>query len=112
MNKQIILSTAFALLFIPTLASAATTESGPDFAFRHPVRTEVVYRVERIKWIVDLRQQAGDFTHRQADALKAQADGIHAEEAFFASRHGGRITVAEQKRLNWEVDQLYRQINT
>jgi len=111
MNKQIILTTAFALFLIPAFASAAPAESNPDFAFQHPARTQVVYRVERIKWIVDQRQQAGDFTRHQADALKAEADGIHAEEKFFATRHGGRITATEQKRLNWEVDQLFRQIN-
>jgi len=111
MNRQIIALVSGLFALIPVAASAQTAESGPDFAYRHPGRTQVVFNIERAKWIVDQRLKDGDFTVPQADAIKAEADGIHGEEQFFSSRHGGRLTIAEQNKLNAEVSQLLRQIN-
>ena len=124
MNKAIIASAAIFLAFaIPSLASAvsaapvapaapaATTEDGQDFAFKHPARTQIVYRIERVKWIIDQRQQDGDFTDRQAAALKTQADGIRGEEQFFSSQHSGRLTTAEVTRLNSELNDLAKRLN-
>ena len=118
MNKSIIASAAIILaIAIPLLASAVSAapatipEEGQDFAFKHPARTQIVYRIERVKWIIDQRQQDGDFTDRQAAALKTEADGIRGEEQFYSSQHSGRLTTAEVMRLNSELNGLAKQLS-
>jgi hypothetical protein len=109
MNKSVLLSAAFMLAaFIPAVAFAEPFDK--DFAFHHPARTQVVYRVERIKWLVDRRLHEGDITEHQAKALRAEADGIRGEEIYLASLHNERLTAVEQKKLNWELDGLARQL--
>lgn len=113
MNRSTILSLAiYAAAFVPVAAMAAPTDTASDFAFRHPARSQVIYRIERIKWIVDARERAGDFTEKQAVALRAQADGIQGEEQYLATLHGGRLTGAEQTKLNRDLDGLFRQLNS
>ncbi len=112
MTKSMLLSAAFVLAaFIPSIAFADPVARDKDFAFHHPARTQVVYRVERIKWLVDRRLRDGDITEHQARALKGEADGIRGEEIYLASLHNERLTIAELKRLNWELNNLVRQLN-
>ena len=112
MNRQIIASACIFFALIPAVASAQAVESDPDFTFKHPGRTLVVFNIERVKWIVDQRFKDGDFTARQAHAINLEADGIRGEEELFSSRHGGHLTIAEENKLNAQVSQLLRQINT
>ena len=112
MNKSVLLSAVFVMAaFIPAVAFAAPIGQDNEYAFQHPARTLVLYRIERFKWVVGKREAQGDYTRRMADALRAEADGIRGEEELFATQHGGRLTNGEVIRLNNEMNNLDRQLN-
>ena len=110
MSKLITATTAIFITALFAGIAAAETESRDDFAFQHPLRTEIAYRIERVKWAVEKRIEAGDFTTKQAAAIRAQADRIRGEADYFASQHGGRLSDLEVRRLNWEINQLAARI--
>ena len=64
----------------------------------------------RILTIEDDETTAREISKAQARDLRAEDRGIRAQERFAASRRGGHVTKAQQRRLNREENGVSRQI--
>ena len=101
------------ILFALSLALAGTvvaTSADAAWAPHHPRRAEVNARLTHQYHRVMMERHEGELTARQARLLHAEDRGIRAQERFYASRHDGHITRAEQIRLNHEENTVSRQI--
>jgi hypothetical protein len=97
------LSLALAGAFVATSADAA-------WAPHHPRRAEVNARLAHQSHRIMMERREGELTARQARLLHTEDRGIRAQEGFYASRHDGHISRAEQIRLNHEENAVSRQI--
>jgi hypothetical protein len=102
-----------AILFALSLALAGTvlaTSADAAWATHHPRRAEVNARLTHQYDRVMMERRECDLTARQAHLLHGEDRGIRAQERFYASRHDGHISRAEQVRLNHEENAVSRQI--
>ena len=74
----------------------------------HPRRAEVLGRDSGLNR--EINNDAGHL-NGQYGQLKAEDQGIRAQEQTEAGQNGGYITRPEQRQLNQEENQLQRQVN-
>jgi hypothetical protein len=92
------------------LAGATGASADTDWQAHHPRREEVNNRLARQNHRIRVEHREGELTGRQARELHAEDRGLRNQERFYASRNGGRITRAEQHRLNREENGVSGQI--
>jgi hypothetical protein len=90
--------------------SITTASAETRFAHQHPRRAEVTSRVAVQTVRIRQERRLGEITAARAHRLHAADHRIARQENRFARRHDGRITLAEQQRLNREENHVNRQI--
>jgi hypothetical protein len=83
-----------------TLGGASVASAQDDYAANHPRRAEVQARVEHQHDRIDRRLADGEISGARAHRLHRADYRIARQEHRFAMHHHGRISRAEQARLN------------
>jgi hypothetical protein len=109
MNTSVKIAT-LAMGLAVVLAGATSASADTRWQSHHPRREEVNTRLARQNHRITVERRQGELTGRQAHELRAEDRGVRAQERFYASRHGGHVTRAEQRRLNREENGVSRQI--
>ena len=99
---------ALAGLLIMGAASSASAET--RWERLHPRRDEVIDRLHHENLRIHDERREGDLTYAQAHRLHVADRAIFRREQFDARHNGGHITLAEQRRLNWEENRLSHRI--
>jgi hypothetical protein len=94
---------------VAVLGAAGVASAETPFQAHHGRRVEVNHRLAHLSHKITAERRAGLITRTQAHELRAQDRGIRAQERLDASRHGGHITKAEQRRLNRQENVLSRE---
>jgi hypothetical protein len=92
------------------MAGASGASADTRWQDHHGRRVEVNHRLANQNRRITREVRDGQISHRQAHDLRAEDRGIRGQERFYASRHGGHITRAEQRHLNREENGVSRQI--
>jgi hypothetical protein len=99
-----------ALLALMGLVLATTAVSGASAETLHPRRAEVNERAAHQMHRIREARRDGEIGARKAARLEKAEYRVHMQERGFAHRHHGRITRAEQRRLNHEENHVGRRI--
>jgi hypothetical protein len=89
-------------------ASAASAQTPAPTA--HPRRAEVNMRLAKLEQKVVVARREGRMGPKKAQLIRAEMRTVRAKERLNASRHGGRITKVEQRKLNRTETGIARQI--
>jgi hypothetical protein len=107
MNAKKILIAAAGLALAFGGVSAASAQ---DFAQTHPARAEVNQRLENQNDRIHAERAQGEIGPAKAARLHAADRRVRMQERRYAANHGGRISRAEQHRLNREENHISRRI--
>ena len=100
MKLRQILIAAVGLAIAAGSATAASADT--QWQKHHPRREEVNTRLTHLNRSITRDRRAGEISPSQARYLHARDHAVRAQERYFASKHHGHITRAEQHRLNHE----------
>lgn len=100
MKLRQILIAAVGLAIAAGSATAASADT--QWQRHHPRREEVNTRLHHLNRSINHERREGDISRGQARYLHARDHTIRAQERYFASKHHGHLTRAEQHRLNHE----------
>ncbi|EGD57476.1 hypothetical protein Y88_3786 [Novosphingobium nitrogenifigens DSM 19370] len=106
MKSKLILALAGAA----SLLTFATPSMAADWGQRHPRQAEVLAREHHQIHRINAERRRGEITGREARALRASDRAIARQDRAYARANGGRITRAEQHRLNAEENATSRAI--
>jgi hypothetical protein len=94
------------LLAAPVFVRAAggnpTGKPGSKFAQQHPRRNQVNKRVKNQRARINQGVKSGELSKGQARQLRANDNGIKAQEHADVKANGGSLTKPEQKQINQE----------
>ena len=105
-KKNILLAT----LGLVMAVGAATGASANSWQANHPRRAEVNARLHNQDLRIREERRAGEISARKAYRLHLADRRIRQQERAYARFHGGRISRAEQMRLNREENGVNRHI--
>ena len=108
LKKNLVLA-AVGLAIACGAASGASAETGWDR--HHPRREEVNDRLQHQNLRIRDARHEGELTGWQAHRLHVADRRIRMQERFYAHRHHGHLTRAEQARLNHEENRVSRHIH-
>lgn len=91
-------------------AAATGASAATPWQAHHPRRVEVNHRLVRLNRQIRFERREGDLTALQARRLHERAHMVRVQERFYASHHGGHITLRQQARLNREENGVHRHI--
>jgi len=103
---------AFALSLLAAGGSAMAHGQDKDSKWEtnHPRREQVNERLARQHKRISQEAREGELSKSQAHALRQDDRKIRQEERDMAAQNGGHITVAEQKVLNQQENQVSKKI--
>ncbi len=104
-TPKILIATLGAVIALSGAATAQTT-----FDQNHPARAEVNGRLVRQDARIHEERAEGEINGRQAHRMHMADRRIRRQERRFAYNHGGRISHAEQHRLNREENRVSNRI--
>ena len=104
------LQTALLIAGFAAALGAAGAASATPWQNHHPRRVEVNHRLAVQQHRIGLERREGELTRGQARDLRAEDRGVRAQERFDASRHGGHLTLRDQRQLNREENRISGQI--
>ena len=99
---------ALGAMSLLTAASAASAQT--PWQHHHPRRVEVNHRLANQSHRIGMERREGEISRAQAHDMRMEDRGVRGQERYFASRHHGHLTRAEQRRLNREENGVSRQI--
>jgi hypothetical protein len=106
--KNVITKVAVCLLLSGTIVSIAHADEA-TFKKKHPRRAQVLGRDKNIKNKDNAAVASGAIDKHQDKVLNKQTNQIHREEQRDAAKNGGKITTAEQNKMNGQEDKVNRE---
>jgi hypothetical protein len=110
MNRKLKTLLAAAGLVVALAGAASTANADTHWQARHPWREQVNNRLATQDYRIHHERREGDLSAGQAYRLHRADARIRGQERWFAFRHGGHITRAEQMRLNHEENRVSHRI--
>jgi hypothetical protein len=108
--KSAFKSTVLAFGVVAMLAGATAASAGTAWQNSHPRRAQVNARLANQNHRINTERREGEISKAQAQDLHAEDRGIRGEERLDASKDGGHITRAQQRRLNRQENAVSQQI--